>query len=56
VNPAIRCIGISVNTSALPNHERAAYLANLSSLYRLPAMDPLVSGLDEVIDNLLSQK
>lgn len=56
VNPDIRCVGISVNTSALPNHERAAYLANLSALYHLPAMDPLVSGLDELLDNLLSQK
>jgi len=56
VNPEIRCVGISVNTSTLPDHERAAYLANLSALYDLPAMDPLVTGLDDVIDNLLGQK
>ncbi len=54
VNPAIRCVGISVNTSPLPEHERAAYLENLSSLYGLPTMDPLVSGVDEVIDRMLS--
>ena len=56
VNPEIRCVGISVNTSGLPDHERAAYLTNLSSLYDLPTMDPLVAGLDAVIDNLLGQK
>ena len=55
VNPEIRCVGISVNTIMLPDHERAAYLKNLGALYGLPAMDPLVTGLDEVIDNLLDQ-
>lgn len=54
VNPDIRCVGISVNTSPLPEHERAAYLENLSSLYGLPTMDPLVSGVDQVIDRMLS--
>lgn len=54
VNPNIHCVGISVNTSPLPEHERAAYLENLSSLYGLPTMDPLVSGVDEVIDRMLS--
>jgi uncharacterized NAD-dependent epimerase/dehydratase family protein len=56
VNPEIRCVGISVNTSAIPDHERAAYLTNLSALYDLPTMDPLITGLDDVIDNLLGQK
>ena len=56
VNPEIRCVGISVNTSSLPEHERAAYLENLGALYALPAMDPLITGLDEVIDRLLGQK
>jgi len=54
VNPDIRCVGISLNTSPLPEHERAAYLENLSSLYGLPTMDPLVSGVDQVIDRMLS--
>ena len=56
VNPEIRCVGISVNTSSLPEHDREAYLENLGTLYALPAMDPLVTGIDEVIDNLLGQK
>ncbi|MDA8911235.1 DUF1611 domain-containing protein [bacterium] len=54
VNPNIRCVGISVNTSPLPEHEREAYLENLSKLYGLPTMDPLVSGVDEVIDRALA--
>ena len=52
VNPNIHCVGISVNTSPLPEHERAAYLENLSSLYGLPTMDPLQSGVDAVIDKM----
>jgi len=53
VNPDIACVGISVNTSTLPAHERAAYLENLSQLYGLPAIDPIETGAAAIIDALL---
>ncbi|WP_439102866.1 DUF1611 domain-containing protein [Congregibacter sp.] len=43
-NPQIRCIGISVNTLSVPSEERDEYLAELSSKYDLPCVDPLVTG------------
>lgn len=43
-NPAIRCVGISVNTSMLPDAERDEYLRGLSDRYGLPCVDPMVTG------------
>jgi uncharacterized NAD-dependent epimerase/dehydratase family protein len=43
-NPAIRCVGISVNTSAIPAENRENYLAGLSQQTGLPCVDPLVDG------------
>lgn len=51
-NPAIRCVGISVNTSALPAAERGDYLAELAQRYQLPAVDPLLDGTRDIIDRL----
>ena len=53
MNPAVRCVGISVNTSALPtDEERQAYLDNLSAEYGLPAVDPLLGGVGPIVDYL----
>jgi uncharacterized NAD-dependent epimerase/dehydratase family protein len=53
VNPDIRCVGISVNTSPLASDEkRQAYLADLSSHYGLPAVDPLFTGVGAIVDHL----
>jgi uncharacterized NAD-dependent epimerase/dehydratase family protein len=43
-NPAIRCVGVSVNTSGLAPLERAGWLAGLSQRTGLPCVDPLVEG------------
>jgi uncharacterized NAD-dependent epimerase/dehydratase family protein len=51
-NPAIRCVGISVNTSALAEGERREYLARLGKRYGLPAVDPLLTGTAAILDNL----
>lgn len=51
-NAAIRCIGISVNCSALPQEERAAYLAALSERYQLPAVDPLIDGTAAIVEQI----
>ncbi|NBN63502.1 DUF1611 domain-containing protein [Microvirga tunisiensis] len=51
-NPAIRCIGLSVNTAALGDGEARAYLKDLSAKYDLPATDPVRYGMGPVIDRL----
>ena len=51
VNPDIRCVGLSVNTSPLSSDdERTAYLSDLSAHYGLPVVDPLFTGVAEIID------
>ena len=53
VNPQIRCVGISVNTSTLSSdEERLSYLTELSSRYNLPAVDPLFGGVGAIVDHL----
>ena len=51
-NPAIRCVGISVNTSGLPAGERAACLAKLSAETGLPCVDPLADGCGAIVDSI----
>jgi uncharacterized NAD-dependent epimerase/dehydratase family protein len=51
-NPAIRCVGISVNTLAIPGDERAAYLVALSDRYGLPCVDPMVNGTAAIVAQL----
>lgn len=49
-NPAARCVGISVNTSALPGGERASYLAALRDEHGVPAADPLIDGCEALVE------
>jgi uncharacterized NAD-dependent epimerase/dehydratase family protein len=49
-NPDIRCVGISVNTSYLPNSERTDYLADLSKETGLPCVDPLIDGCNAIVN------
>ncbi len=51
-NPDARCIGISVNTSALDGQERLDYLAELRQRHGVPAVDPLIDGCDELVTAL----
>lgn len=53
-NPSIRCIGVSVNTSSLPAAEREGWLAALSAETGLPCVDPLVEGMQAIVNNMLS--
>jgi uncharacterized NAD-dependent epimerase/dehydratase family protein len=55
-NPAIECVGISVNTASLEADKREAYLAALEERYGLPCVDPLKGGTDRIIDRLVAQK
>jgi uncharacterized NAD-dependent epimerase/dehydratase family protein len=53
VNPAISCVGISVNTSPLNSpEERHRYLATVQDTYGLPAVDPLFTGVEAIVDAL----
>jgi len=54
-NPDIRCVGISINTSALPAEERQDYLANLSKETRLPCVDPMIDGCRSIVENIKQQ-
>ena len=52
VNPNLRCLGLSVNTSSLDDAERVSYLAQLSADYGLPAVDPIALGVGPLVDFL----
>ncbi len=54
-NPDIRCVGISVNTSALGEEEAKSYLADLSKEYGVPATDPIRFGIGNIADHLISE-
>jgi uncharacterized NAD-dependent epimerase/dehydratase family protein len=53
-NPAVRCVGISVNTSSLPAGHRQAWLQGLSRGSGLPCVDPLIDGVGPIVDRLLA--
>ena len=53
VNPAIRCAGISVNTSKLPIDEREDYLSALSQETGLPCIDPIAGDTKPIIERLI---
>jgi uncharacterized NAD-dependent epimerase/dehydratase family protein len=55
-NPDIRCVGISVNTSALPAEERERYLADLAAETGLPCVDPLIDGCGAIVDFIQGQR
>ncbi len=49
-NPKIACVGVSINTSGLPNDNRKAYLEKLEDEIGLPCVDPLIDGCDDILD------
>ncbi|MDT8344496.1 MAG: N-acetyltransferase DgcN [Thermohalobaculum sp.] len=52
VNPAVRIIGCSINTAALPEDEARAYLAATEARLGLPCVDPYRHGADRLVDAL----
>ncbi|MEM7424617.1 MAG: N-acetyltransferase DgcN [Pseudomonadota bacterium] len=54
-NPDIRCVGICVNTSALPEDEARSYLEGLAAEHGLPATDPIRFGSAGIVDELQKQ-
>jgi uncharacterized NAD-dependent epimerase/dehydratase family protein len=54
VNPAIRVVGISANTSALSDAERDDYLSRLSQEHGVPAVDSVATGVGPIVDAVQS--
>lgn len=52
-NPRAVCIGIAVNTSAVRADEVDPYIAELRDRCGLPCVDPLVHGVEPLLDRLL---
>ncbi len=56
-NPAIRCIGIAINTEALDDAAARACLAAAAAAaeYNLPAVDPIRTGVGPIVDEIQRQ-
>lgn len=54
-NPQIQCVGISVNTSRLPEDERLPYLEKLAQETQLPCVDPILTGCEALLESLLEK-
>jgi uncharacterized NAD-dependent epimerase/dehydratase family protein len=52
-NPAVRCVGVSVNTSAVAPEDRRGLLDSIAAQTGLPAVDSIIDGVDKIIDQLL---
>lgn len=51
-NPGVRLVGLSINTAFLPPAERAGYLERVAAEFRLPAVDPLTTGVGPIVGRL----
>ena len=51
-NPEARCVGVSVNTSALGENEAQDYLTAVEGRLGVPAVDPFRHGADRLVDAL----
>lgn len=52
VNPAIRCVGISVNSSSLTGQRRKDWIAQLADVHGVPCVDPLIDGTGPIVEYL----
>ena len=53
-NPAVRCVGLSINTSSLSDTDSAEYLRRVAAELGLPACDPVRTGVDALAAALLA--
>ena len=54
-NPAIRCVGIAINTRALGEEEARACLDAAAAEHGLPATDPVRFGVGAIVDRMLAE-
>ncbi|HET6588234.1 MAG TPA: N-acetyltransferase DgcN [Oleiagrimonas sp.] len=53
-NPAVKAVGVALNTSNLPEAEALAACRQISDLLELPCQDPVSMGVESIVDNLLA--
>ncbi|MBV9584458.1 MAG: DUF1611 domain-containing protein, partial [Alphaproteobacteria bacterium] len=51
-NPAVRCVGVSVNTGALDTATARDYLRQTADQLSLPCVDPVRTGVEAIVDRL----
>jgi uncharacterized NAD-dependent epimerase/dehydratase family protein len=51
-NPAVQCIGISLNTSGVPPPQRDGVLAATAERTGLPCVDPMIQGVEPLLSAL----
>jgi len=52
-NPAIRCVGVSLNTHGMDESARQEAFTDHERRLAVPAFDPMVRGVERVVDRLL---
>ncbi len=52
-NPAIRCVGIAINTAALSDADAKRVVQGVTREFALPACDPVRDGVASIVDQLL---
>jgi uncharacterized NAD-dependent epimerase/dehydratase family protein len=52
-NPEARCIGLSINSSALDAAAAERYFRETEEKYGLPAVDPMRTGVGKLVDALV---
>lgn len=55
-SPAVRAVGVALNTSSLPDDEALAVCARTADALGLPCCDPYRMGVDAILDRLLEQR
>lgn len=53
-NPAIRCVGVAINSSTLTDGDWTAYRSRLEAELRLPVCDPMRGGVEPIVDALFA--
>jgi len=53
-NPAVKAVGIALNTSNLSEHEAQAMCREISGRLQLPCEDPVTMGVEGIVDSLLA--
>jgi uncharacterized NAD-dependent epimerase/dehydratase family protein len=51
-NPAIRCVGVAVNSSKMTDDARARLRQQYSGELGLPCVDPLIDGVSAIVDEV----
>ena len=51
-SPAIRCVGISVNTASIEEVEALRLLDRLAAKHGLPAVDPVRFGVAAIVEEV----